>query len=224
MRRLVLILAVGAVGMWAQEHGAPATPPAGEHGAPAAGAEHGAAAGAHGAPAGHGEAAGRGEAEHKSGGPAEVSVWWKWANFAILAGGLGYMIAKNAPAYFATRNEEIRKGLEEGAELQREANARTAAMEARLKNLEAEISELRTKAKAEIANEGDRVQAETAAAVAKIQAHAENEIASAAKNERAVLKTYAADLALKMAEEKLRGQLSSQADAGLIQGFLKGLN
>ncbi len=218
MRRLVLILAVGAVGLLAQEHGAPATPPAGEHGAPAAAAEHGAAAGAHGAPAGHGEA------EHKSGGPAEVSVWWKWANFAILAGGLGYMIAKNAPAYFATRNEEIRKGLEEGAELQREANARTAAMEARLKNLEVEISELRAKAKSEIAREGDRVQAETAAAVAKIQAHAENEIASAAKNERAVLKTYAADLALKMAEEKLRGQLSSQADAGLIQGFLKGLN
>ena len=49
----------------------------------------------------------------------------------------------------------------------------------------------------------------------------ESEIASAAKNERAVLKTYAADLALKMAEEKLRGQLNSQADAGLIQGFLK---
>lgn len=223
MRRLVIVLALGAVGIWAQEHGAPAAP-AGEHGAPAA-AEHGAAAGAHGAPAaaGHGEA-GHGEGEHKSGGPAEVSVWWKWANFAILAGGLGYMIAKNAPAYFAARNEEIRKGLEEGAELQREANARTAAMEARLKNLEAEIAELRAKAKAEIANEGERVQAETAAAMAKIQAHAESEIASAAKNERAVLKTYAADLALKMAEEKLRGQLNTQADAGLIQGFLKGLN
>ena len=220
MRRLVMVLALGAVGIWAQEHAAPA----GEHGAPAA-AEHGAAAGAHGAPAaaGHGEA-GHGEGEHKSGGPAEVSVWWKWANFAILAGGLGYMIAKNAPAYFASRNEEIRKGLEEGAELQREANARTAAMEARLKNLEAEIAELRAKAKAEIANEGERVQAESAAAVAKIHAHAESEIASAAKNERAVLKTYAADLALKMAEEKLRGQLNSQADAGLIQGFLKGLN
>ena len=232
MRRLFLIAAVAAVGIWAQEHGAPAVPPAGEHGAPAAAAEHGApaaaaehGAAAHGAPAaaGHGEA-GHGEGEHKSGGPAEVSVWWKWANFAILAGGLGYMIAKNAPAYFATRNEEIRKGLEEGAELQREANARTAAMEARLKNLESEIADLRAKAKAEIANEGERVQAETSAAVAKIQAHAENEIASAAKNERAVLKTYAADLALKMAEEKLRGQLNSQADAGLIQGFLKGLN
>lgn len=216
MRRLVLVAGLMATGVWAQEHGAPATPPAaGEaHGAaaPAAAGEHG------GAPAGHGEA------EHKSGGPAEVSIWWKWANFAILAGGLGYMIAKNAPAYFASRNEEIRKGLEEGAELQREANARTAAMEARLKNLEVEIAEMRTKAKADIAAEGERIQAETDAAMAKVRAHAESEIAAAAKNERAQLKTFAADLALKMAEEKLRGQLTPEADAGLMQGFLKGLN
>ena len=164
------------------------------------------------------------EAEHKSEGLQEVSIWWKWANFALLAGGLGYMFAKHAPAYFAGRNEEIRKGLEEGAELQREANARTAAMEARLKNLESEITEMRTKAKADIAAEGDRIQAETVAAMAKVQAHAETEIAAAAKTERAQLKTYAADLALRIAEDKLRGQLNSQVDAGLMQGFLKGLN
>jgi F-type H+-transporting ATPase subunit b len=185
MRRLVLILALGAIGVCAQEHGA---------------------------------------AEHKSEGLKEVSIWWKWANFAILAGGLGYFIAKSAPPYFAMRNEEIRKGLEEGAELQREANARTAAMEARLKNLESEIIAMRTKAKADIAADGLRIQAETTAAMAKVQAHAESEIASAAKTERAQLKTYAADLALRLAEDKLRGQLNSQIDAGLMQGFLKGLN
>lgn len=195
MRRWVLIVALAAIGAWAQEHGAPA---------------------AHGA-AEHGE-------EHASGGPKEVSIWWKWANFAILAGGLGFLIAKNAPGYFASRNEEIRKGLEEGAQLQREANARTAAMEARLKNLESEIEAMRTKAKADIAAEGERIEAETVSAIAKIQAHAESEIAAAAKTERAQLKTYAADLALHIAEDKLRGQISSQVDAGLMQGFLKGLN
>lgn len=165
-----------------------------------------------------------GAEEHKSGGVPEVSIWWKWANFALLAGGLGYLIAKHAPGYFAGRNAEIRKGLEEGAALQREANARTAAMEARLKNLEFEITEMRTKAKADIAAEGDRIQAETVAAMAKVQAHAESEIAAAAKTERAQLKTYAADLALRLAEDKLRGQLNAHIDAGLMQSFLKGLN
>ena len=185
MLRLVLVLALGVVGVWAQEHAAE---------------------------------------EHKSGAVQEVSIWWKWANFAMLAGGLGYLISKNAPAYFAGRNEEIRKGLEEGAALQREANARTASMEARLKNLGSEIAGMRTKAKADIAAEGDRIQAETVAAMAKAQAHAESEIAAAAKTERAQLKTYAADMALRIAEGKLRGQLNSQVDAGLMQGFLKGLN
>jgi F0F1-type ATP synthase membrane subunit b/b' len=97
-------------------------------------------------------------------------------------------------------------------------------MEARLKNLETEIAEMKAKAKSEIAMEGERIQAETAAAMAKVQEHAASEIASAAKNERAQLKTFAADLALRMAEDKLRGQLNAQSDAGLINGFLKGLN
>lgn len=174
------------------------------------GQEHAAPAGDHGG--GHG------------GGTKEVSIWWKWANFAILVAGLGYVISKNAPAYFASRNEEIRKGLDEGARLQREANERTAAMEARLKNLQGEISDMKAKAKSEIAAEGDRVQAETAAQVAKIQAHATSEIAAAAKNERAILKNFAADLALTMAEDKLRGRLTPQTDSGLIQSFLKGLH
>ena len=161
---------------------------------------------------------------HESSGPQEVSIWWKWANFAILAGGIGYLVSKNAPAYFASRNEEIRKSLDEGARLQREANARTEAMETRLKNLQTEIAAMQTKAKADIAAEGDRIQAESNLAMEKMQAHAASEIATAAKLERAQLKTYAADLALKLAEEKLRGQVNSQLDAGLIQSYLKGLN
>ncbi|MBM3783424.1 MAG: hypothetical protein FJW30_03640 [Acidobacteria bacterium] len=163
-------------------------------------------------------------AQEHGGGPAEVSIVWKWANFAILAGGLAYMIAKNAPAFFASRNAEIKASLEEGARLQREANERTAAMEARLRNLETEISELRAKAKADIVAEGERISTETASLLAKMQAHGENEIASMAKAERAKLKAYAAALAVDIAEEKLRGQLTVPTDAGLIRGFLKGLN
>lgn len=205
----VLILAAGSLA--AQEHGN--TPAPAEH---KGGEAHGAAPGGH-------EAAGgaHGGGEHGGGDPLIV---WKWANFAILAGGLGYMIAKNAPAFFASRNEEIRKGIEEGTRLQKEAVAKTEAMETRLKNLQTEIESLRKTAKAEIAAEGERIQNETAAAIAKIQAHAENEIASIAKSERAELKAYAAGLAVKMAEEKLRDQMTPQTDAGLIRGFLKGLS
>jgi F-type H+-transporting ATPase subunit b len=171
-----------------------------------------------------GEAAHAAGGAHESGGPAEISIWWKWANFAILAGGIAYFVGKNAPAFFDSRNREIRKGIDEGTALQREAIDRTKAIEDRLKNLETEVEQLRTQAKAEIAAEGDRIRRETTEAIAKIHAHAETEIAAMAKTERAQLKAYAADLAVKLAGDRLREQLTPATDAALVRGFLKGLN
>lgn len=196
MKKAFGILILAAVAALAQEH--PAQPPASAEHAPA---------------------------ENHGGGGAipEVAIGWKWANFAILAFGLGFLIAKNAPGYFASRNAEIRSGIEEGARLQREANERAAAIDARLASLQNEIAELRAKAKADISAEADRIKKETADGIAKLQAHTENEIAAAAKQERAQLKSFAAGLALELAEDRLREQLTPETDSRLIGNFLKGL-
>ena len=39
------------------------------------------------------------------------NVLWGWANFVLLAGGLGYLIKKHAGPYFAQRSLEIGKGI-----------------------------------------------------------------------------------------------------------------
>ena len=109
-------------------------------------------------------------------------IWWKWANFAVLAGGLGYLIGKNAGPFFRSRTEEIQKGIRDAAEVRAEAEARAAAIESKIGNLSGEIERiLKATSKAEIAAEGARIQAETQAQIAKIQAQAEMEIASATK-------------------------------------------
>ena len=54
---------------------------------------------------------------------------WKWANFAILVGALGYLVYKNAGAFFGSRTEAIRKGMEEADRLRQDAEARVAQME-----------------------------------------------------------------------------------------------
>jgi len=76
---------------------------------------------------------------------------WKWANFAILAIGLGYLIRKSAPAFFKQRSEEIQKGIADAAREKKDAEVRAAAIELRLKGLDKEIEALRTNARAEIA-------------------------------------------------------------------------
>ena len=154
MRKLLLALACGAGLLLAQEHTPAETAKGGEHAK---------------AEGGHGE-------EH-----GDPMIWWKWANFVLLAGGLGYLLAKNLPPFFRSRTEEIQRGITEAAALKKDADARLAQMESRLGKLDAELAALRDGAKAEITAEGERMQAETRAALAKIQSNAEQEIAAATR-------------------------------------------
>jgi len=79
---------------------------------------------------------------------AEPSIMWKWINFAILAGGLGYLMAKTLPKVFADRTTEIQKNITEAQQAKRDAEARAAQMDARLKALGADIETFRKEASA----------------------------------------------------------------------------
>src|SRR5207244_6425281 len=107
---------------------------------------------------------------------------WKWANFAILAAGLGFLLVKQAGPYFASRSNEIRKGIEDARQVSADAEKRAAARDARLANLGAEVEALRKSAREEAAMEGDRMRQETQRELAKIQANADHDIASALKS------------------------------------------
>ena len=93
---------------------------------------------------------------------------WKWANFALLAGALGWVIKKNAGPFFDARSREIRKQLVEAKEIRAEADRRTQQVETRLANLGTEIEALKREALAEQQVENERFRAQTAAEMAKV--------------------------------------------------------
>jgi F-type H+-transporting ATPase subunit b len=165
-------------------------------------------------------------AEHKqeSHGAAEPDLTnWKWANFAILAAGLGFLIAKNAGPYFAGRGSEIRKGLDEARQMRAEADARAAAMEQKLANLGAAIEALRQHGRAEAAAEAERLHKETEREAAKIQEHAGREITSALKAAQAELQRHAAGLAIELARKKIQDRMSPADQDALIGEFIAGM-
>jgi len=162
-------------------------------------------------------------ASEEGGHGAPSMTGWKWANFALLAGGLGYLIAKKAPAFFQGRTAEIQKGIADAAKLKADADARAAAIEKKMAELGAEIEALRAGARKESEAESERLREETARQFAKIQAQAEREIASAAKAARMELKTEAAELAIGLAEKQLLGRITAQAGRGLVADFVKDL-
>src|SRR5689334_25405242 len=79
-----------------------------------------------------------GEEGHKEG--------WKWANFIVLAGGIGYLIGKNGGPFFDSRTAQIRKEMVEAGAARQDAEARAAEVDRRLANLENEIAGLRAEA------------------------------------------------------------------------------
>jgi F-type H+-transporting ATPase subunit b len=162
-------------------------------------------------------------AEESAGGEKDMEGW-KWANFAILALGIGYLLVKQAGPYFASRSIEIRKGIEDAQKTRAEAEQRAAAMEARLANLDTEVAALRKTAREEAAQEGDRIRQETSREMAKIQANAEREISSALKAAQMDLRSYAAQLAIDVAREKVREQMGPDDQEILVRKFVTDLS
>jgi F-type H+-transporting ATPase subunit b len=148
---------------------------------------------------------------------------WKWANFAILAAGIAFLLIKQAGPYFAGRSAEIRKQIAEAEKLRATAEARAAAIDAKLANLGAEVEAMRSTAKQEAAKEGERIQQETEREIAKIQAHAEMEIASALKTAQIDLKAYSGQLAINLARNKIRERITPADQDALVQNFVSGL-
>ena len=132
-------------------------------------------------------------------------------------------MAKNLPAFFQSRTEEIQKGISDAAKMKSDADAKAASMEERLSKIGAEVESLRAKAKVEMAAEGDRIRKETEMLVAKMQAGATSEIESLTKAARQELKSFSAQLALDLAEQKIRTRASGGSEQTLVDNFIRGL-
>lgn len=157
--------------------------------------------------------------EEKSGGEAA----WKWANFVILAAGLGYMLNKYMPPIFRARTTEIQKDISEAQAIKKDAETRAAAVDARVQALGAEMDRFRAQSKLEMQQEGDRIRQETARQLARHDVQAAQEIEAAGKTARRELKEYAAKLALELAEQRIRARVDDRTESGLVDAFVADL-
>ena len=149
----------------------------------------------------------------------EVNELWKWPNFLMLAGLLGYLIKKHGGPLLTARSQGIKESLEAGEKAKVEAEARAAAVQARIANLDREISELRTNSKAELEREADRIRRDAENELHRIEQHTAAEIVAIGKQAQNEVRQYAAKLALDLAEQKIRGRMTPDAQATLLHNF-----
>jgi F-type H+-transporting ATPase subunit b len=148
---------------------------------------------------------------------------WAWLNFAILVAALVYGFRKGVTPYLATRALRIKRDMVEAGDVRADAEKRMAEVNARLAHLAADTAALRREALGEETSESERVRRETAAELAKIQLHAEQEIAAAGKAARLELKRYSAQLAVALAEQKIRARMTPEIQDALVGGFVRNL-
>lgn len=164
------------------------------------------------------EAGGHGEAHG-----GDPYIWYKWFNFAILAGGLGYLVAKLGVPALRGQQAAILKKLEEAQKKAAEAERRTRQVEEKVAGLEREIAELRRRAAEEMALEARQMEEETRRLLEKVDQQAQLEIASAVDHARKELRAMAAELAVQLAAERLAAEVAQGAQERLVERFIRSL-
>jgi F-type H+-transporting ATPase subunit b len=142
-------------------------------------------------------------------------------NFAIVAGVIFWFSKKNLPAMFRSRTATIQKSLEEARTASADANRRLAEIESRLKHLGDEISQMNATAESSAAAEDARIKAAAEEDARRIVESAQQDIAAAARAARRELTAHAADLAVTLASNQIRVDVST--DEALVRRFAKDL-
>lgn len=138
-------------------------------------------------------------------------------NFAIVFLLIAVLIKKKLPGFFSGRTAAIQKGIEEARKMSEEARTRLSEVEGRLSRLDAEIAAMRSEAEENAKAEERRIESAGEEERRRIVSSSEQEISMAANAARRDLKSYAAELAIDLAEKKIR--VDQHADEALVREF-----
>jgi F0F1-type ATP synthase membrane subunit b/b' len=164
-----------------------------------------------------------GAAEHAEEEPSALEEAFHWFNFLLIVGGIAYMVKKLLVPFLEERGKLIRQDMDHSAKMLADAEQRLATVEGKLKGLDEELAALRQAAFRESVAERERIEQASASDAAKVLAAAEQEIDASVKAARQQLKQYAAELAVGVAESKIRASLTPQSEKRMLEAFAKEL-
>ena len=163
------------------------------------------------------------EGHHESHAGSPWDSVWRWANFLILFGGLGYYLRKPMRDFFESRSRSIEEGLRNARHAKEEALRKIQEIESRMAHLGQEIQSLKEQALREADEEKSRIIEGAKAEAAKIMEMAQREIEGLKKAAHLELKGHVAELAVALAEERLRKTVGADENAKIVHEFMETL-
>jgi F-type H+-transporting ATPase subunit b len=142
-------------------------------------------------------------------------------NFAVMFGILAYFITKPIRKGMAGRREGIEKSLREAKMAKEEAEARFAEYESKLTRASAEIDEITASIRREGEAEREKILTNARLMAEKIRTEAEKSAAYEMTKARTELRREASALAIRMAEEILKKNISEGDHVRLIDEYMQ---
>jgi F-type H+-transporting ATPase subunit b len=141
-------------------------------------------------------------------------------NLALLLGLLGFLLRGRIRDALADRSVRIKREMDEINDLRKVAQERYTEIEARLQGYDKKLGELKADAEQEAAAEAKEIAARAERDALQIQKAAERTIRDETIRARQALRHDAVELAVKLAEEQLKQQITEEDQRRFASEFL----
>lgn len=144
-------------------------------------------------------------------------------NFAVLFGGLAYLLKKPLQEYLTRKALEVASLLETSEKEKQEARQRLEQTRERLQSLAAEVQKMKDEARQEALRERERLLQEAAREAERLRKLAREEIDSLVQASRRELKSYAIELSVALAEKRIREKINPELHRKFINQAIERL-
>lgn len=151
------------------------------------------------------------------------AIYWKIFNFIVLAVGVYLVWTKVLSGMLEKRGEDIKKAINEAKSAKDAADLRAVEYREKLSRLETRIEEIQKELRLEGEAEKKRMIAEAENASVRVKEQAKLAAEQEIKKAKLEIRKEAANLAVQMAEEILKKELSPADQERLVKGYLNNL-
>jgi F-type H+-transporting ATPase subunit b len=149
-----------------------------------------------------------------------AGVIFRWLNFLIVFGGIGYLVASKGGAFFRANAKEIAASIVEATAVKAEGDRELREVEVKIAHLNQDVAEMRAEAQRNWAAEAERLYKSGLAEIEKIHQAARGELAASERAAQQEVREIAASLAVERAAALVSSKMNSEIRARMFQSFL----
>jgi len=161
--------------------------------------------------------------EEGASGSGSSNFLGKVVNFAVLFGGLTYILYKPLQNFLTKRSRDIRAALDEARDARREAEQKLEEARRRIAALEDEVTGMKREAERKGLKEQAKIKALAEKEAIRIRSFAQQEIDLQLKAGIQELKEYTAEIAASLAEARMKDKITEEGQSKLIDKSIERL-